>query len=192
MADINEILNSTESSGAYYDPSQDLDGIVPIGDYYAHICGLDVRKDVIVRGKFLADIYVPSFKVAKENATNDYGTNGEDVSGKAFVGREIKAKGFFRFKNPDKAKYPQLSDSQGSNKRYMEFVESAGVKVAEDKDGKYRLPEIREDDIYGKPVIAKVIHDKWLNDDGEEKASPKVLSVFNWAEGKREMIDVPF
>ena len=191
MADINEILNSTESSGAYYDPSQDFDGIVPIGDYYAHICGLDVRKDVIVRGKFLADIYVPSFKVAKENATNDYGTNGEDVSGKAFVGREIKAKGFFRFKNPDKAKYPQLSDSQGSNKRYMEFADALGVKV-EEVDGRFKLPTLDEDYVKGEPAKVKVVHDKWLGREGDEMISPKVIDVFKWSDGKKVYDDIPF
>jgi hypothetical protein len=194
MPNIDEILNSTttETGNAYYDPSLDFDGIIPVGDYYAHITGLEVKKNIIIRNKFLADIYVPAFRLAKENSDKDFGSNGEMISGKAFVGRELKGKGFFRFKNPDKAKYPNLSDSQGSNKRYMEFIESLGIKTSDGGSGIFRLPEISEDDIYGKPVLAKVIHDKWTTDDGEERSTAKVLSLFSWKDGKREMLDVPF
>ena len=193
MPNIDDVLSGTsiESGDSYYDPSLDFDGIVPVGDYYAHITGLEVKKNIVIRKKFLADIYVPAFKLSKENSDKDFGSNGEMISGKAFVGREIRGKGFFRFKNPDKAKHPNLSDSQGSNKRYMEFVEALGIKTAED-GGRFRLPEVTEDDIYGLPVLAKVIHDKWTTDDGEEKSTAKVLSLFNWSEGKREMLDVPF
>lgn len=194
MPNIDDILDATttETGNAYYDPSLDFDGIIPVGDYYAHVTGLEIKKDIVIRNKFLADIYVPVFKLAKENSDKSFGSNGEMIPGKAFVGKELKGKGFFRFKNPDRVKYPKLSDSQGSNKRYMEFVGSLGIKTSDDGSGRFKLPEISEDDIYGKPVIAKIIHDKWTTDDGEERSTAKVLSLFDWSDGKREMIDVPF
>ena len=191
MSDVSTVLGSMDSSDAFYDPSQDFDGVIPAGEYLAHVKELNVKDDIVIKNKFLEDIYLPTFVVAKENESMEYDVDGEKVSGKAFIGRTIPAKGFFRFKNPDPAKYPQLSDSPGSNKRYMELADSLGLNVAEE-DGRYKLPSMDEDVVKGIPVKIKVVHDKWLGRDGDEMVSPKVIETFKWNEGERTLDDIPF
>ena len=191
MSDIDSVLNGVEEGDAFYDPSQDFDGVLPAGEYLAHVKEMQIKDDVVVKGKFLADIYEPTFVVAKENKSQKYDIDGDSVSGKAFVGRAIPHKGIFRFKRPDPAKYPQLSDSQGSNKKYMEFADSLGVKI-EEVDGRFKLPTLDEDYVRGEPARVKVVHDKWLGRDGDEMVSPKVVDVFKWSKGKKVYDDIPF
>ena len=191
MSDIDSVLNGVEEGDAFYDPSQDFDGVLPAGEYLAHVKEMQIKDDVVVKGKFLADIYEPTFVVAKENKSQKYDIDGDSVSGKAFVGRTIPHKGIFRFKRPDPAKYPQLSDSQGSNKKYMEFADSLGVKI-EEVDGRFKLPTLDEDYVRGEPARVKVVHDKWLGRDGDEMVSPKVVDVFKWSKGKKVYDDIPF
>ena len=191
MSNVTDILGNMNSSDAYYDPSQDFDGVMPAGEYLAHVESLEIKEDIVIKNKFLADIYIPKFTIAKENENNEYGVNGDKVSGKAFVDRKVPSKGFFRFKNPDSAKYPQLSDSPGSNKRYMELASGLGLTV-EESDGRYRLPTMDEDTIKGTPVKIKVVHDKWLGRDGDEMVSPKAIDVNEWKEGTKVLSDIPF
>jgi len=191
MANVKDIMGDMDYGDAYYDPEQDFDGIMPVGLYFAHITGLSIKENFVLKNKFLTDIFEPEFEVAEANAESIYEIDGKEVSGKAFVGRKLKAKGFFRFKKPNPKEYPNLSDSQGSNKRYMEFVEALNLPL-EELDGRWRLPYVAEEDIDGIPVIVRVIHDKWTGSDGEERSTPKVLEVMAWADGKRKMTDVPF
>tara|TARA_Y100000034_G_C6650061_1_gene284442 strand:- start:18 stop:593 length:576 start_codon:yes stop_codon:yes gene_type:complete len=191
MSDIDAVLNGVEDSDAFYDPSQDFDGVLPAGEYLVHVKEMDIKDDIVIKSKFLADIYVPTFIVAQENMTQDYDIDGHTVSGKAFVGRTIPHKGIFRFKRPDAAKYPQLSDSQGSNKKYMEFADALGMKV-EEVDGRFKLPTLDEDFVKGEPAKVKVVHDKWIGRDGDEMVTPKVIDVFKWSNGKKVYDDIPF
>ena len=191
MSDIDTVLNGVEAGDAFYDPAQDFDGVLPAGEYLVHIKEMEIKDDIVIKNKFLADIYIPTFTVAKENESQEYNVNGDTITGKAFVGRTIPAKGFFRFKRPDPAKYPQLADSQGSNKRYMEFAGAIGKNI-EEVDGRFKLPSLDEDIVKGEPARVKVVHDKWLGREGDEMVSPKVLDVFKWADGKKVYDDIPF
>jgi len=191
MSDVTSVLNDVNGTDAWYDPEQDFSGLVPPGDYKAHVTGLSVVRNKEIRGKFLADIYNLSYTLAKENGDATFTTEeGDKVSGKAFVGRVLYGKGAFRFKKPNKAQYPHLSESMGSNKGYMELVNSLGVPVQEN-EGKFFLPELDESDVEGLPVIVRVFHDTWMQG-SEEKVSAKVSSVFEWADGSKKEPDLPF
>jgi len=178
MADVGTILNSG-GQDSWYDPAQDYSGPMPEGEYKAHVKSLSVKRNIVVKSKFLSDIYEITFTVADENKDMEYQNDkGESVSGSTFVGRDFRSKGFFRFKKPRKSEYPNLSENMGSNRSYMELVNSFGLNM-EESDGKFYLPELDESDIEGLPVVARIYHDTWTDSEGEERITPKASMVFN-------------
>ena len=80
----NTDLDNILGQDAWYEPkSQSGGSSVKAGKYEKVLVkDLNVKKDIVVSGKFLADIYEPVF----------------DIDGK-----DVKHKGFFRFKKPDPA-----------------------------------------------------------------------------------------
>lgn len=168
-------LFNDNSSESFYDPTQDENKYEPLaeGDYEAHVIGLELKENITVQGKFLADIFIPNFKVASDNGKN----------------KRVKSKGIFRFKTPDKDQYPDLSSNSGSNKTYMNFISVMGINPTEKEvDGKkvFSLPFATSSDIEGKACTIRVEHDKWTNRDGEEVTTPKVVNVFKWEGGEDE------
>jgi len=192
MSDVATILDSDSSSKAWYDPSADYAGVIPVGNYKAYAKELLVKRNLRVRNKFLADVYEVKFEVAEENAENVYDVDGKEINGKNFVGKEIRSKGFFRFKNPDKSIYPDLEENSGSNKSYMELIESFGVETEADNEGKFFLPNIDESDISGMPVLLEVFHDKWTDNEGKGRITAKAGAIFTWSGQKRRVADLPF
>ena len=132
------------------------------------------------------------FTVAEENVDMEYlDDKGNDVTGAAFVGRDFRSKGFFRFKKPNKKEHPNLSENMGSNRSYMELINSFGLTM-EEVDGKFFLPELDSSDIEGLPVVAKVYHEKWNTSDGEEKTTAKASMIFSWEDGVKKEDELPF
>jgi len=193
MADVGTILDSSKSQDSWYDPKQDFSGVMPEGEYKAHVKSLNIKRNVVVKRKFLSDIYEVVFTVADENSGMEYRDGeGKSVSGAAFVGRDFRSKGFFRFKKPNKKEYPNLSENMGSNRSYMELVNSFGLSSLEEVDGKFFLPELDASDIEGLPVVAKVYHEKWTTPEGEDKLTPKASMIFNWEDGDKKEDELPF
>ena len=56
MADVGTILNSG-GQDSWYDPAQDYSGPMPEGEYKAHVKSLSVKRNIVVKSKFLSDIY---------------------------------------------------------------------------------------------------------------------------------------
>ena len=56
MSDVATVLDSSSSSNAWYDPSADFSGVMPVGTYKAYAKELIVKENLLVRGKFLADV----------------------------------------------------------------------------------------------------------------------------------------
>jgi hypothetical protein len=190
MSSVDSVLNS--SSEAYYDPAADFSGVMPEGTYKAYATELIVKEDLVVKGKYLSDVYEVTLEIADENSEYTYEQDGKEVSGKAFVGKKIKSKGFFRFKKPDPSTHPDLEENSGSNKSYKELVESFGVKTEEDAEGRFFLPSVNESDIVGVPVIIEVYHSKWTDNDGNERTTPRAGSIYKWDGKKRRLSDLPF
>jgi hypothetical protein len=190
MSSVDSILDS--KSEAYYDPAADFSGVMPEGTYKAYATELTLKEDLVVRSKYLADVYEVTFEIADENSEYSYDRDGKTVSGKAFVGKKLRSKGFFRFKKPNPDTYPNLEENSGSNKSYMELVESFGVELEEDKEGRFFLPSVDESDIVGVPVIIDVYHSKWTDNDGNERTTPRAGSIFKWDGQKRRLKDFPF
>ena len=86
MADVGTILDSTDSKDSWYDPKQDFSGPMPEGEYKAHVKSLSIKRNVVVKSKFLSDIYEVTFTVADENSEMEYQNDkGESISGSTFV-----------------------------------------------------------------------------------------------------------
>ena len=189
MSDINSTLEDVMGGESYYDPSEDKPSvIIPEGDYYAHVKDFTMKEDVVIRGKHLADIYNLNFKLATDNSDKMFGEH----SGSMFVGKVVRSKGFFRFKNPSDDK---LQPNSGGNREFKDVCESLRIKPEEKEiDGRtvYALPVFSPSNCEGSPAIVKIKHDTWTNRDGEEVTSPKVTSVYSWSNGKRDLSDMPF
>jgi len=192
MSNIDSILGDVSGGESFYDPSLDSGGVMlPEGDYFVHVKEMSIKENVVVKSKFLSDIYNLTFTVAKENVENSYG----ELSGGVFVDKDVKSKGFFRFKAPDKSKYPNLSDNQGSNKGYMSLVNGLGVPTDEKViDGKtlYSLPLLSAGEIEGTPAIVKVVHETWVNREGEDVTTPKAVAIYKWEGGVKKEAELPF
>ena len=186
---ISDILSDSVGGESFYDPTEDKPNVItPEGEYFAHVNDVQVKEDVVVRGKYLAAIYNIIFRLSPDNSTKEF--NG--IGGNAFVGKEIRSKGYFRFKTPDSK---NLEPNAGGNGGYKAMIEALGLKIEEKEiDGKtmYSLPSINPTEVEGMPAIIKVAHETWKNRDGEDMTSPKAVAVFRWADGKRDESDLPF
>ena len=169
MSDVNDVLNDIDNNVAYYNPSEDTSGkkyaTIEEGTYEAVVSKLVVKKDIVVRNQYLSDIFEAIYKL-DDNRYPD------------LKSRDVKSKGYFRFKTPDEKKYPKLEDNQGNNKGYMIFAEACGFEMTKDDSGRYLLPIVMESDIAGNPVTIKVVHDKWTDQSGEERITPVAINVF--------------
>tara|TARA_R110000751_G_scaffold307785_3_gene431586 strand:+ start:800 stop:1372 length:573 start_codon:yes stop_codon:yes gene_type:complete len=179
---------SAEEDEAIYDPSVEENKMVPEGTYPAHITGLNIKRNITVRGRYLADIYVPTFTIAKE---------ANDASGMK-VNDENYGAGVFRFKKPDDSS--GLEDRKGGgNVWYHDFVKYLGIepekKTTDSGNTIYRLPLLAEEDAIGKPVLIEVQHQKYKSADGTEKSSVKASVTGAWTEGNKikvDDVDLPF
>ena len=184
--EINEFMDQINQDEAYFDPEANEMTMVPEGLYPAHITSLNVKEDVVVKGKWLADIYVPSFTIAKES---------NDAAGMK-VNDSNYGQGVFRFKKPDSSS--GLEDRRGGgNHGYKNLLDALQVKAEEHKteDGRklYKLPRLVEENVVGLPVLIKVFHQKYQSS-GEERVSVKAAVESGWTEGQRVEVedDLPF
>jgi len=190
MSSVDSILES--KSEAYYDPAADFSGVMPEGTYKAYATELTVKEDLVVRGTYLADVYEVTFEVAEENSNETYEVDGKEINGKAFVGKKVKSKGFFRFKKPDPSTHPNLEENSGSNKSYKELVESFSISLEEDSEGRFYLPSVDESDVSGMPVLIDVYHIKWVDNEGKERTTPRAGAIYVWDGQKKKEEDLPF
>ncbi|MBC8552115.1 MAG: hypothetical protein H8D23_20925 [Candidatus Brocadiales bacterium] len=197
MSKVVDVLEDTFEKD-YYDAEKDFQGQIPEGDWFAHVVSLNVKMDMeIKRSKSIADIYEVYIAIADEASKVDY--NG--VSGSAFVGREFKSRGIFKFKKPPThLKSQGFTPNPGGNGGYRDFCDAMGIKlaIAEERDnGKhlYEIPNLTIDDIYGCPVIATLQKRFWKNKDGSPIISEKTdkpmhsmecTDLQRWEEGERK------
>tara|TARA_R110002051_G_scaffold215211_1_gene279769 strand:- start:181 stop:741 length:561 start_codon:yes stop_codon:yes gene_type:complete len=169
MSNVEEMLEGIDNNVAYYNPSDDTSGqkyiTIEEGTYDGIVSKLVIKKDVIIKGKYLSDIFEASYTL-------------DDSKYPDLKGREVKSKGYFRFKEPDSKKYPNLISNDGNNKGYMIFSEACGFEMKKDDQGRYLLPYVMESDITGNAVTIKVVHDTWKDQSGEDRVTPIAINVF--------------
>jgi len=164
------------------------------GDYLGHITDArTVTREFDNKGRtFKARIFNFKVHVAPENVHNTYAlTDGREVTGEHYVDWTVVADGVFRFLEPtgdDKFE----SNTEG-NKRYLRFCQSIGIEIPTeertigDKTVKVQvLPDIKETDLNGTPLVAAVGRGQdWVNDKGETVPSWRVKYTKRWEDGKR-------
>lgn len=191
----------------YYDPTMNDNTPLVEGIYPCHVTKCVLRKNVVVRGKYLANVYNLTLKVAKEVSGHTFkGPNG-DVNGSIYDGRDIYANGVFFFVTPSASEHSHLKSNPGGNENYLSFCQLIGFDCPNKDititiDGKEVtknvpiLPELEESDIKGKPLFAVVSSASWRDKTtGEERSSMKAKTFQPWKEGNVLDIDkeeIPF
>lgn len=193
MSNVDTILDKSTSE-AYYDPSMDFSGLMPVGMYRAYATDLTIKENIVIKNKYISDIYEVKFEIAPENGENTYEDNGNEISGKTFVGKEVRSKGFFRFKKPDPSNslHDGLEMNTASNKSYMELLNSFSIETEEDEEGRYFLPHINESDVSGKAVILEIVHEHWTSREGDAMVTPKAKAIFVWEGQAPKKEELPF
>ena len=188
---------------ALFIPGEDAehDEYVPkvAGDYLGHITeARTLTREFKKDGRtFRARIFNFKVHVAPENSTNTYTLHNQDsttreVTGEHYVDWDVVADGVFRFLEPTETDNTFESNAEG-NKRYLRFCESLGMEIpTEDRtiNGKtvkvQVLPDIKETDLNGTPVVAVVGRGQdWVNDAGETRPSWRAKFTKLWKDGKR-------
>ena len=168
------------------------------GEYLGHIVETRtiVREFTKDKRQMKARIFNFKVEIAPENTHNTYTIHNTDgstreVSGEHYVGHTIMADGVFRFLEPGDGD-TFVSNAEG-NKRYLMFCQSLGMEIPTEErtiNGKtvkvQLLPDIKEQDMNGTPVVAVVGRGQdWTDDQGKTRPSWKVKFTKLWERGKR-------
>ena len=187
---------------ALFIPSEDTEReeYIPkvAGDYHGHITeSRSLTREFTKDGRtFKARIFNFKVHVAPENEHNTYTIHGKDgttreITGKHYVDWSVVADGVFRFLEPTET--DKFESNAEGNKRYMRFCESLGLELHTEErtiNGKtvkvQLLPDIKETDLNGTPVVAVVGRGQdWVNDTGETRPSWRAKFTKLWKDGKR-------
>ena len=189
---------SFEEKMTYYDPSEsDEFVVVPKGLYKARVNSFEYKKTWTNNENQVADIYEATYKlynaVAYMTLRNE---KGDEINASQFVGREVKSKGFFLWKSPEK---DEFKTNPGGNKRISIFLAATGYEIEKKEmniKGKKRevtvIPEtIDETKLMGQPVIIEVTHEEY-----KDKVYAKEVKVSKWetapAPVEEDGEDLPF
>ena len=179
------------------------------GEYLGHITdSRTITREFKKDGRnFKARIFNFKVHVAPENSRNTYTTTNTDgstreITGEHYVEWTVMADGVFRFLEPTSEEDAFESNAEG-NRRYLMFCQSLGLDITTEErtvNGKtvkvQLLPDIKENDLNGRPVIAVVGRGKdWVNDEGETRPTWRCKFTKRWEDGKRlagNSNDLPF
>ena len=158
------------------------------GEYLCHIKDVETR-DVSFSG-YKATVYNYFVQVSDENEKLSYTFDGEEYSGKEYARRNIKGLGVFKFLTPKEG--DDFEANPSGNDKYLMFCKSIGAEVKREEreiDGKKVnveiMPNLSEDDIVGRPVIAVVGRGKpYTNKQGKEIRPWQAKFVKHWDEGE--------
>jgi hypothetical protein len=190
---VNEMLDGQ----AIFQPSEEKKtnskpDFVPTveGDYYGHISKVTTR--IVNFQNYRARVYNFFLTVDEHNKCNTYEYKWDNetrtTNGGAYVGKQIIAKGIFKFLEPKEG--DTFVSNSKENERYFRFCESIGIKPeVKDIDGaKVKvLPEISEADIEGRPAIGFVKEGKpWVNKEGKTCKGWEVKFVKEWKDGVKK------
>ena len=200
MSTMTETLKHEE---ALFIPSEDgetRDDYVPMveGEYHGHITETRTLTREFTKEKRPMKARIFNFKVtiAPENNNNHYTIhrNGHDprtITGEHYVGKTVVADGVFRFLEPTDG--DEFESNAEGNKRYLMFCQSIGMEIPTEErtiNGKtvkvQLLPDVKEDDLDGTPVVAVVGRGQdWTDDNGKNRPSWRVKFTKRWEDGKK-------
>ena len=194
MSTMTDTLKNEE---ALFIPSEETEEeYVPkvAGDYLGHITDArTVTKEFTTKGRtFKARIFNFKVHVAPENVNSTYTlTDGREITGEHYVDWTVVADGVFRFLEPTGD--DEFESNAEGNKRYLRFCHSIGIETPTEErtiGGKtvkvQVLPDVKEGDLNGTPVVAVVGRGQdWVTDTGETRPSWRAKFTKRWEDGKR-------
>jgi hypothetical protein len=194
MSTMTDTLKNEE---ALFIPSEETEEeYVPkvAGDYLGHITDArTVTKEFTTKGRtFKARIFNFKVHVAPENVNSTYTlTDGREITGEHYVDWTVVADGVFRFLEPTGD--DEFESNAEGNKRYLRFCQSIGIETPTEErtiGGKtvkvQVLPDVKEGDLNGTPVVAVVGRGQdWVTDTGETRPSWRAKFTKRWEDGKR-------
>ena len=111
---------------SYYDPKQENKKVRFVkGQYLVNVVKVEITKGKMIK-EYCADIYNITLRVAKGNEVNNYAKDGDTISGKEFIGQEIKSSGVFHFLSPSVT--DSFKGNHGGNNKYYNLLKSCGVE----------------------------------------------------------------
>ena len=200
MSTMTETLHNEEALFIPSDNHETEKEYIPrvAGEYLGHITDArSLTREFTKDGRtFKARIFNFKVHVAPENRTLTYTIHSKDgthreITGEHYVDWTVVADGVFRFLEPT-ADDKFESNAEG-NKRYLMFCQSLGLEIRTEEltvNGNtvkvQLLPDIKETDLNGTPVIAVVARGKdWVTDEGETRPSWRCKFTKMWEDGKR-------
>ncbi len=199
MASVNDVLSPTQTT-SYYDPQENVNvALIPDEKYRAFIVECK-SQEVKVKGKYKAKVFNYKLEVAEENSELTYtSSDGKSVKGGVFTGKLVKGAGIFHFLTPSDD--DDFQANPGGNERYMQFCEAIGIECPEieiEVDGKKRmvktLPELDTSDLLGKPILALLSENSFVNKENKKVNYFQAKSVEQWDVDARDLQDedLPF
>ena len=199
MASVNDVLSSNQSV-SYYDPMENINVPTIANEKYRAFIIECKSQEVTVRKKYKAKVFNYKLEVAEENSDLTYtSSEGKEVNGGVFTGKTFKGAGIFHFLTPSDG--DDFEANPGGNERYMEFCEALGIECPEieiEVEGKKRmvktLPELSTDDLLGKPILAKLVENSFVNKENKKVNYFQAKSVERWDVEPRDLADedLPF
>ena len=182
---------------AKYDPTQNPFTPIEAGFYPAHVSGFSTREvktkvgDAIVvnmtyqiadeAGKMTQIVYEMEgyeYKLDKDNKQipiKDKDGKSKTTKCKHLVGKKFRDNGTFVFTG---------DEGSGRNGRYFTLLNNLSINLEADSNGNFPLSLLEEEDVVGKPVLAKLGSEEYEKD-GEKRTAWKVFSVQPWSDGQQ-------
>ena len=182
---------------AKYDPTQNPFTPIEAGFYPAHVSGFSTREvktkvgDAIVvnmtyqiadeAGEMTQIVYEMEgyeYKLDKDNKQipiKDKDGKSKTTKCKHLVGKKFRDNGTFVFTG---------DEGSGRNGRYFTLLNNLSINLEADSNGNFPLSLLEEEDVVGKPVLAKLSSEEYEKD-GEKRTAWKVFSVQPWSDGQQ-------
>ena len=182
---------------AKYDPTQNPFTPIEAGFYPAHVSGFSTREvktkvgDAIVvnmtyqiadeAGEMTQIVYEMEgyeYKLDKDNKQipiKDKDGKSKTTKCKHLVGKKFSDNGTFVFTG---------DEGSGRNGRYFTLLNNLSINLEADSNGNFPLSLLEEEDVVGKPVLAKLGSEEYEKD-GEKRTAWKVFSVQPWSDGQQ-------
>ena len=205
--DVSEVMNTMGSSVNYFDPDGGDNFRLPEGIYKCHISKVSIIRDKTIKSKYKAHIYNLTVKLSDANKDTEYTVidsmgNEKQVTGDTFADKEVRSMGVFNFIPPVDENSDWEANFRGNGK-YLHLCKTVGAELPEieiEIDGEKKkvssLPNLEEEDLLGKPLIADVKFDKpYKNNEGKMITPLRVKSFSEWTDGQTQtdlVDDLPF
>ena len=182
---------------AKYDPTQNPFTPIEAGFYPAHVSGFSTREvktkvgDAIVvnmtyqiadeAGEMTQIVYEMEgyeYKLDKDNKQipiKDKDGKSKTTKCKHLVGKKFRDNGTFVFTG---------DEGSGRNGRYFTLLNNLSINLEADSNGNFPLSLLEEEDVVGKPVLAKLGSEEYEKD-GEKRTAWNVFSVQPWSDGQQ-------